>query len=118
VPDEPTLWNGEYEKQFYWVHLPDGTRVECWPNAGIMNATDGSGRMWRPADKVMITVQAGEDARFYSAGRVRKPAGDSVLHATGHGLVVESMRWTGGPGERLLRAKARAKKERRRNKGK
>lgn len=43
-------WDGTkdyYEKRFYDVRLPDGTIVEkCWPNAGRMVATDGSGRKW------------------------------------------------------------------------
>ncbi len=54
--DEPVLWDGDYEKVFYRVHLPSGELVQCYPNAGWMNATDGSGRMWKPDDRVLVTV--------------------------------------------------------------
>lgn len=51
------LWDGRYEKNFYWVYPADGApRVKCWPNAGVMNAADGSGREWRPADGVAVAL--------------------------------------------------------------
>lgn len=74
-----SLWDGNYEKEFYWV-LPiaglnlelqpneSGTygfpepqglyAVKCWPNAGIMNAVDGSGREWPydPAKPLLVSL--------------------------------------------------------------
>lgn len=50
IPDWKPF-DGEYDKKGYDVLLPDGTEVLwCWPNAGFMNATDGSGRMWGPGE--------------------------------------------------------------------
>lgn len=41
------LGDGDYDKEWYDVRLPDGQIVKhCWPNAGRMNATDGSGQEW------------------------------------------------------------------------
>lgn len=49
-------FTGEYDKDWYDV-LPHGHRdtsrhviPHCWPNAGLMCATDGSGRMWKPGE--------------------------------------------------------------------
>jgi hypothetical protein len=107
----PVVWDGDYDKQFYWVHLPDGSRVECWPNAGIMNATDGSGRQWRPEDKPLITVQADHESRFKAPAALREShkrvreerkvlavgvdygaaerTAISAIHAMGRGMTVE-----------------------------
>lgn len=68
---DPYIWDGDYDKQFYWVHLPDGTRVECWPNAGIMMSTDGSGRQWSPEDKPVVSVQRDEESRLYRPDKLR-----------------------------------------------
>jgi hypothetical protein len=48
------VWDGDYEKQFYWLQTADGERVKCYPNAGIMNSLDGSGRQWRPDGAVQV----------------------------------------------------------------
>lgn len=40
-------FEGDYDKQHYDALLPDGTIVPyCWPNAGVLCATDGSGNTW------------------------------------------------------------------------
>jgi hypothetical protein len=45
--------NFDYVKDFYEVLLPSGEIIKkCWPNAGKMNATDGSGRYWESGIKV------------------------------------------------------------------
>lgn len=42
-------WNGNYQKVFYDIRTVSGqVCIGCWPNAGCMNATDSSGRKWRP----------------------------------------------------------------------
>jgi hypothetical protein len=57
------LWNGTYEKDFYWVYPPgNAPRVRCWPNAGMMHAVDGSGRVWKPEEQVGIRFV--DDAPF------------------------------------------------------
>ena len=45
-----TSWDGDYEKVEYEVKLKSGEVVVCWPNAGRMNALDGSGREFYPKD--------------------------------------------------------------------
>lgn len=48
-------WDGEYDKQFYDVLLPNGDIFEaCWPNAGKMLSMDGSGRMWSVDDCIQV----------------------------------------------------------------
>jgi hypothetical protein len=48
-------WDGEYAKMFYDVWVKGGDVVQqCWPNAGVMCAMDGSGRQWKPAPDVAI----------------------------------------------------------------
>lgn len=54
-PKDFNPWNGEYDKDFYEVLLPNGDIVlECWPNAGKMFAMDGTGRMWEVKDKIQV----------------------------------------------------------------
>lgn len=50
-------WDGRYEKQHYdvWTSGFDVV-LGCWPNAGWMNATDGSDRRWFPADCLAVRV--------------------------------------------------------------
>ena len=56
------LWDGDYEKEFYWVKPPGGgLAVKCWPNAGWMNTVDGSGRMWQSEANIMV-AKVGDDA--------------------------------------------------------
>ena len=55
----PRLWNGYYEKRVYLVHVSNDEAVRCWPNAGIMNAMDGSGRAWVPGDNVLVSPHVG-----------------------------------------------------------
>lgn len=50
VPFRP--FEGDYEKQWYEVRLPDGEILLCWPNAGKMIAIDGSGGEWSPSDGI------------------------------------------------------------------
>jgi hypothetical protein len=58
-------WDGEYEKQFYDVLLPDGDVVVCWPNAGRLHFAEPDvpenhakyrGRFWTVEDGVMVRV--------------------------------------------------------------
>jgi hypothetical protein len=72
--DEPVLWDGDYEKVFYRVHLPSGEFVQCYPNAGWMNATDGSGRMWKPQDAVLVSVDDNHHFRSEEFHDVRSRA--------------------------------------------
>jgi hypothetical protein len=54
-------WNGEYEKDFYWIRNVGGERaVKCWPNAGFMNAADGTGRMWAPSPDYEVALVIGD----------------------------------------------------------
>ena len=40
-------WHGNYQKIFSDIRVNNGpTVIGCWPNAGKMNATDGTGRSW------------------------------------------------------------------------
>lgn len=42
-------WQGRYQKIFYDIETTWGKiHIGCWPNAGYMNAADGTGRKWRP----------------------------------------------------------------------
>jgi hypothetical protein len=41
---------GDYEKVEYLVELLNGEVVVCYPNAGLMNATDSSGRVFGASD--------------------------------------------------------------------
>lgn len=53
------IWKGRYQKEFYDLQLPSGTIVpNCWPNAGRMNAADGSGRSWRPDGRIKVRLAA------------------------------------------------------------
>jgi len=48
-------WNGNYQKCFYDIQTTWGkTHIGCWPNAGKMNAADGTGRSWKPHQVAMI----------------------------------------------------------------
>jgi hypothetical protein len=100
---EPEVWDGSYEKEFHYVHLPDGTKVTCWPNAGTMNAVDGSGRRWRPEDKPLVSIQPEEESPIPTISRAnaekrrhvrvdpRVVAGLTAIIATGHGLQIDSV---------------------------
>lgn len=48
------VWDGEYEKGHYILITPTGEEVVCWPNAGFMNSSDGSGRKWLPCPDILI----------------------------------------------------------------
>jgi hypothetical protein len=49
------VWNGNYLKCFYDIPTTSGkTQIGCWPNAGKMNAADGTGRSWKPHQVAMI----------------------------------------------------------------
>jgi len=50
-------WTGAYRKEFYEVRLKSGDIIECWPNAGRMVALDGSGREFKPEDKVAVRLK-------------------------------------------------------------
>jgi len=48
-------WNGNYQKIFYDIQTTWGkTHIGCWPNAGKMNACDGTGRSWKPHQVALI----------------------------------------------------------------
>lgn len=53
---EPHIWAGDYEKEHYILTTPIGEGVLCWPNAGYMNASDGSGRMWAPCSNCTVRM--------------------------------------------------------------
>jgi hypothetical protein len=63
---KPAVWDGHYTKRDYIVHLP-GECVKCWPNAGVMNALDGSGRIFKPDGKLVVSVLPNEEADRYDA---------------------------------------------------
>ncbi len=45
----------DYVKDFYEVLLPTGEIVPlCWPNAGLMNTSDGTNRRWSPDDNISV----------------------------------------------------------------
>lgn len=128
---EPEIWDGSYEKEFHYVHLPDGTKVTCWPNAGTMNAIDGSGRRWRPEDKPLVSIQPEEESPIPTISRANAEKRRSTIVATGHGLQIDSIeevvaalpRFDGrpvrellAPGDKLLFERARAKRARRKKK--
>jgi hypothetical protein len=48
------VWDGEYEKQHYVLTTPIGEEVVCWPNAGRMCSSDGSGRQWWPCADCLV----------------------------------------------------------------
>ena len=52
---EFTLWDGNYEKTFYLAKIGEEI-VPCWPNAGLMCATDKSGRTWEPKDNIQVRI--------------------------------------------------------------
>lgn len=71
------LWDGTYEKKFYdvWVkephsNPPSGNDVvlACWPNAGKMVSTDGTGRKWNVEQVRAIRVSE------WQAGPPKPPA--------------------------------------------
>jgi hypothetical protein len=64
--EKPAIWDGSYTKRMYVVHLP-GECVVCWPNAGLMNAMDGSGRIFKPDGRTVITVMSDKEADRYDA---------------------------------------------------
>ena len=41
--------------------LIDGVEVPCWPNAGEMNAVDGSDRSWLPEDNIQVRLCTQEE---------------------------------------------------------
>lgn len=48
-------WSGAYVKRYYDVLVPKTDEiVKCWPNAGLMNALDGSGRSWSFEDHIKV----------------------------------------------------------------
>ncbi len=71
---EPYLWDGTYRKRWYKVVLEGGEEVICWPNAGGMESTDGSGRSWKPEDQVMVRRISFEEATpFLKHRQEREP---------------------------------------------
>ena len=57
---EFAIWDGTYEKDPY-LALIGGKRVPCWANAGYMDATDGSGRSWKPEDNIQVRLCTWEE---------------------------------------------------------
>lgn len=55
-------WNGHYVKAHYVLITPAKERVLCWPNAGYMNASDGSGRHWAPCADISVERMDLDDA--------------------------------------------------------
>ncbi len=63
-------WNGHYVKEHYILVTPTKERVLCWPNAGYMNASDGSGRQWAPcADCSVERIEISEGLRIVRGER-------------------------------------------------
>ena len=52
---EYEIWDGEYVKKPY-LALINGKEIPCWPNAGRMNACDGTGRYWMPNDNIKVRI--------------------------------------------------------------
>ena len=69
-------WQGDYEKQSYdvWISGSDVV-LGCWPSAGYMAATDGSGRQWLPGAVLAVRVSAYQ-------GRFPKPKFDAAIAAS------------------------------------
>lgn len=78
---KPFLWDGSYQKRWYEVTTASGEKVKCWPNAGIMNSTDGSGRDWHPEDKVLVRRISDLEAMPWQAREARKRLPGSALIA-------------------------------------
>lgn len=58
-------WDGDYQKEFYWIRVAGAEpsrAVKCWPNAGYMNAADGSGRVWSPDPAFEVAMDVDESA--------------------------------------------------------
>ncbi len=54
-PEKFKPWDGDYDKQWYDVLLPDGEVVCCcWPNSGKMNETKQPFRAWLPSDHICV----------------------------------------------------------------
>jgi len=52
-------WDGGYSKAWYDVETPMGEVItHCWPNAGFMTATDGSGRQWAVHSGIKVRLSA------------------------------------------------------------
>lgn len=68
-------WDGSYEKTHYDVELHTGEVIKaCWPNAGTMNATDGTGRRFKQEDvKAVLEWTAKEWDEFWSKEETTKP---------------------------------------------
>lgn len=43
---EPFTADYDYEKRPYLIRTAEGVECRCWPNAGVMNSMDASGRRW------------------------------------------------------------------------
>ncbi len=105
-PDN-VLWDGEYEKNFYWVWPPDGSaRVMCWPNAGLMNATDSSGRRWKPEDNVRVQMITEEDEAYPPRLNLRKRESAVVVGERVHRHVETAITRRSSAGLQVLLAMA------------
>ena len=65
-------WDGDYEKQFYWVRLrKTGRVIICWPNAGYMNELEGKCRQFSRGD--VEEIRPIEGWPWSDDGTLKKP---------------------------------------------
>lgn len=113
----PHVWTGRYIKWFYYVHLDEGVRVLCWPNAGRMAAIDGTGREWWPKDKPVVSLQPPEEARFraYNPSSIREAyeeIREEIIQEAFDRLQTKPPCKTSARGEKMKLMRSRAKRQR------
>ena len=58
-------WNGRYQKEFYDVRTPGGrVFLNCWPNAGMMNTTDGTDKHWKYRENGQLEIRLAANPLF------------------------------------------------------
>jgi hypothetical protein len=75
---DPSKWelftpHYDYVKEPYWARTPaEPTPVLCYPNAGLMNAMGGSGRIFGPCECEVQFAGWEEDEHHPATVRARK----------------------------------------------
>lgn len=109
---KPEVWDGHYTKREYIVHL-SGECVRCWPNAGLMYAIDGTGRVFKPDGKTVVSIMTDAEADRYDAEDRAQEAARPFPLALAAGA---SPAWADlhlRERKRLKRQRSRAKKKKR-----